>query len=94
MPKRDFINRDDLLAAYDAAHKGPPGGARKLIAEAPAADVEIVVHSHWVKDRPYHHYCANCKEQWGQVAIFMRHCPGCGARMDGEVEDLSNESDD
>lgn len=34
----DLIRRGDLIAAYDAAHKGPPGGARKLIEEAPAID--------------------------------------------------------
>lgn len=39
----EYIEREALLAAYDAAHKGPPGGARKLIAEAPAADVATVV---------------------------------------------------
>lgn len=33
--KEDLISRSALLAAYDAAHKGPPGGARKLIEEAP-----------------------------------------------------------
>ena len=32
----DTISRSALLAAYDAAHKGHPGGARKLIEEAPA----------------------------------------------------------
>ena len=40
----DLIYRDKLLAAYDAAHKGPPGGARKLIVEAPAVDAEKVIH--------------------------------------------------
>lgn len=34
----DLIWRGDLIAAYDAAHKGQPGGARKLIEEAPAID--------------------------------------------------------
>ena len=29
-----LIDADALLLAYDAAHKGPPGGARKLIEEA------------------------------------------------------------
>lgn len=38
MDKNDLIYRNDLLAAYDAAHKGPPGGARKLMEEAPAVD--------------------------------------------------------
>ena len=35
----DCISRAALLAAYDAAHVGPPGGARKLIEEAPAVAV-------------------------------------------------------
>jgi len=35
----DIISRSALLAAYDAAHEGPPGGARKLIEEAPAIGV-------------------------------------------------------
>lgn len=39
----EYIKRQTLLDAYDAAHKGPPGGARKLIAEAPAEDVVPVV---------------------------------------------------
>lgn len=34
-----YIEREPLLAAYDAAHQGPPGGARKLIEEAPAVEV-------------------------------------------------------
>ena len=39
----DAISRSALLAAYDAAHQGPPGGARKLIEEAPPiADQEGV----------------------------------------------------
>jgi len=36
MPDNDLISRTALLDAYDAAHNGPPGGARKLIEEAPA----------------------------------------------------------
>ena len=38
----EYIKRQALLDAYDAAHKGPPGGARKLIQEAPAEDVAPV----------------------------------------------------
>ena len=34
----DFISREALLKAYDENHVGPPGGARKLIEEAPAVD--------------------------------------------------------
>lgn len=36
----DTISRAALLAAYDAAHKGPPGGARKLIEEAPVVTLK------------------------------------------------------
>ena len=39
----EYIERGALLNAYDAAHKGEPGGARKLIADAPSADVAPVV---------------------------------------------------
>ena len=39
----DYISREYLLAEYDRQHQGPPGGARKIIAEAPAADVVEVV---------------------------------------------------
>ncbi len=31
----DLISRKALLAEYDRVHVGPPGGARKLIREAP-----------------------------------------------------------
>ena len=34
----DLISRSALLAEYDRVHVGEPGGARKLIAEAPAVD--------------------------------------------------------
>ncbi len=32
----DLISRKALLAAYDERHKGPPGGARELIEDAPS----------------------------------------------------------
>lgn len=50
MLKRDLIYRDDLLAAYDAAHKGPPGGARKLIEEAPSVGGWISVKDRLPED--------------------------------------------
>ena len=39
----DYVKRSDLLAKYDRQHKGPPGGARRLIAMAPAEAVSPVV---------------------------------------------------
>lgn len=40
----DYISRRDLLARYDAEHKGAPGRARELITQAPSADVAPIVH--------------------------------------------------
>lgn len=33
-----LIDKSELLKAYDEAHKGPPGNARKLIEEAPGVE--------------------------------------------------------
>ena len=49
----DLISRSALLEAYDKAHKGPPGGARKLIEEAP----EAVIRCKDCKKRNQHHEC-------------------------------------
>lgn len=35
----EYVSRQYLLAEYDRQHQGPPGGARKIIEGAPAADV-------------------------------------------------------
>lgn len=37
MPR--YIDADALIAEYDRVHVGPAGGARKLMVEAPTADV-------------------------------------------------------
>lgn len=36
---KEYIEREALLARYDAEHVGSPGRARELIVTAPAADV-------------------------------------------------------
>ena len=46
MAKKEYIPRDGVLAEYDRQHQGPPGGARKIIAEYPAADV--VERPRWI----------------------------------------------
>lgn len=35
----EYIDREAVLAEYDRQHKGPPGGARKIMETYPAADV-------------------------------------------------------
>lgn len=44
----DHVSRQWLLDEYDRRHEGPPGGARKIIEEAPAAQSEII-------------HCKDCK---------------------------------
>lgn len=39
MADKEYIEREALIAEYDRVHKGEAGGARKLMVEAPAADV-------------------------------------------------------
>ena len=38
-----LVDADALLAEYDRVHVGPPGGARKLIEEAPSAEHTITL---------------------------------------------------
>lgn len=60
----DLISRSWLLSEYDKRHKGPPGGARKLIEEAPSAHPEII-------------RCRECKFASGDSRICMKfdHSP-------------------
>lgn len=79
----EYIERQALLAEYDRVHVGPPGGARKLIEEAPAADVVPVVHGRWGNYEPFTdgYRCSHCKLTH---RTCTNYCPNCGARMDGE----------
>lgn len=59
---KEYIERDALIAEYDRTHIGAPGGARKLMADAPAADVVEVVR------------CKDCayREQLGDRLMCRR----------------------
>lgn len=82
----DFINRRKLIEEYDRQHKGPAGGARKLMEEAPAADVVEVKHGKWELGKSgCSYFCSSC-ELWAfpREAEQWKFCPNCGAKMDGE----------
>jgi hypothetical protein len=93
MAEKEYISRNALIAAYDAAHKGLPGGARKLMVDAPAADVVEVKHGEWIK-HPCSYECTVCNGEffvesyakyYDPVTDYDLHfCPNCGAKMDGE----------
>lgn len=92
----EYINKQALLAEYDCVHVGPPGGARKLIEEAPPADVVPVVHGRWIVTEEYNdviemdvvkYACSACGEYRLSATTLSQatnYCPNCGARMDGE----------
>ena len=83
----DYVSRQYLLDEYDRQHQGPPGGARKIIAQAPAEDVVPVRHGKWTHKPDVYGvvYCSECNYELH--ANSTSFCPNCGARMDGGKED-------
>ena len=86
----DLISRRALIAEYDRVHIGEPGGARKLIEDAPTVDAVEVVHGRWI----YHlddlfpiestQECSVCHEHELCTLFNESYCPNCGAKMDGD----------
>lgn len=91
----ELIRRNTLLEEYDKHHVGPPGGARKLIKEAPAVDAVPVVHGYWVGtadgyadgELVYDMWeCSECgyDADGADEKPDWNYCPNCGAKMDLE----------
>ena len=74
----EYISREEILAEYDRQHKGPAGGARKIMETWPAADVALVRRGKW-EDGYSVAFCSVCGEQseWRTP-----YCPMCGAKME------------
>lgn len=70
----DLIDREALIAEYDRVHIGPPGGARKLMEDAPTIDAVQVIR------------CKNCKHWRDGVHGCTDHVKVCeiGFYMVGE----------
>lgn len=61
------------------------------IGEIEAEDVTPVVHGEFIESDYGSYICSVCGEDWvlndgTPKENNMRHCPRCGARMDGEEE--------
>lgn len=83
----EYISRDYLLNEYDRQHQGPPGGARKIIVDAPAADVVEVRHAHWIVEDGCA-YCSGCRNNFRKaIMTHSKFCPSCGVKMDGGQDD-------
>ena len=66
-----------------------PGGARKLMEDAPAVDAAPVVHSRWRLNKDGSGTCQHCKRTTNDVwdrDNWDHYCSHCGAKMDGEKE--------
>lgn len=89
-------NKHKTTAAY-VAHDAEHCRFLRLIEKTPAADVEPVIHAHWIVDDEYL-VCSHCGESYRaaetrwEVEFQLKHgdankrCHGCGAHMDEVVE--------
>lgn len=90
-----YIKRDDLLSLITTLRNhrllDKYGGAEawKMAKTLHAADVEPVVHAHWIPKAkmvrsPYarNYSCSHCGHEPLEA---IDRCPKCGAKMDGEV---------
>ncbi len=96
----DFIKREDAKKyLYNFAskefHKRDMVFAGRLTAiqikDVPSADVAPVRHGHWIKNDPHCDGLAflwNCSECGEESDEGYRYCPACGARMDGENDEI------
>ena len=74
----DLISRKALLTEYDRQHIGPPGGARKLIEDAPTVDAVEVVHGRWRFRKNWGFFvCSECSYE---SSNYSNYCPNCGAK--------------
>ena len=97
----EYVDRIDAIKAVTGARlpdKTPDGipianGKRSVadcvfrIKKIPTADVVPVLHGKWIvpdPDSDEQVYCSVCG--WHVYGdLFTPHCPGCGARMDGDI---------
>ena len=68
----DLISRHWCLAEYDKRHQGPPGGARKIIEEAPTVQERKI--GRWIKDPK----AENCLTPGGTPYYVCDQCGGSG----------------
>lgn len=78
-----YIDADKLIAECDRVHIGPAGRARKLMVDAPTADVEEVKHGGWIclESEIGFYCCSLCEHKI--LRAKCNYCPNCGAKMDG-----------
>ena len=79
-----YIDADALIAEYDRVHIGAPGGARKLMVDAPTADVVEVVR------------CKDCRcwDEGGFDPVTNHHFGYCRHYQWQDAEGWDRETND
>ena len=87
MSKR-YIDADALLSRLpdDLPYKA---SVKRVLMQAPTADVVEVRHGRWVYTAAYECFvCSNCRlsalNNYRGLSVNSEYCPHCGAKMDGE----------
>ena len=83
---RRYIDADELLNRLpdDLPYKS---SVKRVLMQAPTADVVEVKHGEWKRDERFSPYCTACGEDPWSALIpenYFKYCPRCGAIMDGE----------
>lgn len=79
-----LIDADALIEEYDRVHVGEPGGARKLMCDAPT--VEERKTGKWIlcTDERFdidYYKCSECGYEPYRKMDISNFCPNCGADM-------------
>ena len=94
----DLISRNALLDAMPKNDELLSVDVRRIICESPKVDAEPVHRGEWICEiepnavtasgRVVHVFrCSCCDFTWANKAAvlhYFRHCPNCGAKMDGK----------
>lgn len=94
----EYLDKDELL--FEVTNAFIPQDmdtcrayalAKKLIANAPAADVAPVAHGRWLDTDTFDHHCvhiyqcSNCRKEVADDYIDNhKFCLHCGAKMEGD----------
>ena len=75
----EYIDRTALLEKLpDEPYKGV---LRRVLMQAPIADVTPVVHGKWIFNEDWWEFrCTNCHKAIGNIKKYD-YCPNCGAKM-------------
>lgn len=87
----DYIKREDAIKAFDPLQRRDwyTPWIVETLKDLPSADVAPVRHGQWININEYpYERCSICGETHDTVRCLDNYCPNCGARMDGENDEI------